>query len=66
MKANASTPNTSTQDRAEGHGKDLKGKIKEGTGKAMGNPGLRDEGRADQTEGKIQRKVGEVKKVFGR
>lgn len=58
--------NTSTQDRVEGHGKDLKGKIKEGAGKAVGNPDLRDEGRADQAEGKVQRKVGEVKKVFGK
>jgi len=58
--------NTSTEDRVEGHGKDLKGKIKEGAGKAVGNPNLRDEGRADQAEGKIQRKIGEVKKVFGK
>ena len=57
---------TSTHDRVEGHGKELKGKIKEGAGKAVGNPDLRDEGRADQAEGKVQRKVGEVKKVFGK
>ena len=58
--------NTSTQDRVEGHGKELKGKIKEGAGKAVGNPDLRDEGRADQVEGKVQRKTGEIKKVFGK
>ncbi len=58
--------NTSTQDRAAGHGKDLKGKVKEGAGKAFDNPELRDEGRADQAEGKVQRKTGEVKKVFGK
>jgi uncharacterized protein YjbJ (UPF0337 family) len=44
----------------------MKGKIKEGVGKAVGNPDLRDEGRADQVEGKVQRKTGEIKKVFGK
>lgn len=58
--------NSSTQDRVEGHGKELKGKIKEGAGKAVGNPDLRDEGRGDQVEGKVQRKAGEIKKVFGK
>lgn len=57
---------TSTQDRVEGHAKDLKGKVKEGAGTAMNKPGLRDEGRADQDEGTVQRKTGEVKKVFGK
>ncbi len=57
---------SSTQDRVEGHTKDLKGKVKEGTGKAFNNPDLRDEGRADQAEGNVQRKAGDVKKVFGK
>ena len=30
--------NSSTQDRVEGHGKDLKGKIKEGAGKVVATP----------------------------
>lgn len=55
---------TSTQDKAEGTWKDAKGKIKEGAGKVVGNPNLRDEGRADQAEGKVQKKVGDIKKVF--
>lgn len=45
-------------------GKDLKGKIKEGAGKAVGNERLQAEGQADQAEGKVQKKVGDVKKVF--
>lgn len=57
---------SSTQDRVEGHAKDLKGKVKEGAGKTFANPDLRDEGRADQAEGTVQRKTGEVKKVFGK
>ena len=60
------TMKSSTQDRVKGHTKDLKGKVKEGTGKAFNNPDLQDEGRADQAEGNVQRKAGEVKKVFGK
>jgi len=56
----------STKDKAMGTAKDLKGKAKEAVGKAVGNPNLRDEGRADQVEGKVQKKVGDVEKVFGR
>ena len=55
---------SSTQDKAEGTGNQLKGKIKEHAGKAVGDPNLRDEGRADQAAGKVQKKVGDVKKVF--
>jgi uncharacterized protein YjbJ (UPF0337 family) len=55
---------TSTQDKVEGSMKDAKGKVKEGAGKMVGNPNLRDEGRADQAEGKAQKKVGDIKKVF--
>ncbi|ATC62834.1 CsbD family protein [Nibricoccus aquaticus] len=57
---------SSTQDKAEGTAKDLKGKIKEGAGKLVGNERLQSEGRADQVEGKVQKKVGDVKKVFDR
>lgn len=55
---------SSNQDKVEGTGKDLKGKIKEGAGKAVGNERLQAEGKADQAEGKVQKKVGDVKKVF--
>ncbi len=56
----------STRDKAEGTTKDIKGKVKEAAGKAVGNPNLRDEGRADQVEGKVQKKAGDIKKVFNR
>jgi uncharacterized protein YjbJ (UPF0337 family) len=57
---------SSTRDKAEGRANELKGKAKERAGNAVGNPNLRDEGVADQAAGKVQRKTGDVKKVFGK
>jgi len=57
---------SSNQDKAEGTGKDIKGKFKEGVGKAVGNERLQAEGKADQTRGAVQKKSGDVKKVFGK
>jgi uncharacterized protein YjbJ (UPF0337 family) len=42
------------------------GKVKEETGKAIGNPNLRDRGTEEKLSGKVERKVGDVKKVFGK
>lgn len=55
---------SSNQDKAEGSGKDIKGKFKESAGAATGNRDLAREGRADQAEGKVQKKAGDIKKVF--
>lgn len=55
---------SSTKDKVEGTGKDVSGKVKEGVGHATGNRRLEGEGKADQAEGKAQKKVGDVKKVF--
>jgi uncharacterized protein YjbJ (UPF0337 family) len=55
---------SSTQDKTEGTAKQMKGKVKEAAGKAVGNPDLHAEGRGDQAEGKVQKKIGDVKKVF--
>ena len=57
---------TSTQDKAEGTLKVAKGKIKEVAGTTVGNPNLSAEGRGDQAEGKVQKKVGDIKKVFNK
>lgn len=57
---------SSEQDKIEGTGKDIKGKIKEGAGKLVGNERLEAEGEADQVEGAAQKKAGDVKKVFGK
>jgi uncharacterized protein YjbJ (UPF0337 family) len=56
---------SSSQDKAEGTVKRITGSIKEATGKAVGNPRLEAEGKADKTEGQVQQKVGEIKKVLG-
>ncbi|MFN7141311.1 MAG: CsbD family protein [Limisphaerales bacterium] len=54
----------STENETKGGAKDLKGRIKEGVGRAMNRPDIEDEGTADRAEGKIQKKVGQVQKVF--
>jgi uncharacterized protein YjbJ (UPF0337 family) len=41
-------------------------KVKEETGKAIENPDLLDRGTAEKVAAKVERKVGEVKKVFGK
>ena len=54
-----------TQDEIEGTAKSLAGKVKESIGNAVGNPRLKAQGASDQFEGKTQKKIGEIKKVFG-
>ena len=56
--------NSSTHDKAEGTMKEAVGKVKEKTGELVGNPDLRDRGTAEKVEGKVQNKVGDVKKVL--
>lgn len=58
------TMKNSTQNKVEGAAKDLKGKAREAAGNVTRDPKMRDEGRADQAEGKVQKKVGDVQKVF--
>jgi uncharacterized protein YjbJ (UPF0337 family) len=56
--------NPSTNDQVEGKLHEVKGKVKEAAGKAVGNPDLESEGRAENLAGKIQHKVGQIEKVF--
>lgn len=56
----------STHDKAEGTGKEIAGKIKEVAGKVTNNPTLRDKGLDEQVEGKVQKKIGDVEKVFNK
>lgn len=63
---NPATMKTSSRDKAEGLGKQAKGKIKATAGEATGDRELRASGRGDQAEGKVQKKVGDIKKVFGK
>ena len=55
----------STKDKIEGAVHDVKGTIKEKIGQATNDPDLQDEGTVEKIGGKVQKKVGDVKKVFG-
>jgi len=57
---------SSTRDKAEGTAKTISGNVKEKTGRMVGNPRLEAKGRTEKIDGKLQRKVGDVKKVVGR
>ena len=55
---------SSTEDKAKGTAKDAVGTVKQKAGRAIGNPDLEDRGTAEKVEGKVQKKVGDIKKVF--
>jgi len=57
---------SSTHNKVEGTAKEAVGKVKEKTGKAIGNQDLEDRGTAEKVGGKAERKIGDVKKVFGK
>jgi len=57
---------SSTKDQAEGAFHEVKGKVKEAAGKLSDNPDLEAEGTGEKIAGKIQGKIGQVKKVFGK
>ena len=48
-------------DRAEGSMKTIKGRVKEGLGKALGDTKLETEGKIDKAEGKVQNAIGGMK-----
>ena len=55
------------EDRVEGSAKQMKGNLKEGAGKVLGDSKLQAEGKADKTEGKVQNAIGGLKDaLFGR
>ena len=56
---------SSTKDKIKGTAKEAAGKVKESAGRATGNRDLEGRGTVEKAGGKIQRKVGDVKKVFG-
>lgn len=51
------------KDQVKGRVEDVKGKIKEATGKAVGNDRLTTEGKIDQVAGKTQANVGDAKET---
>jgi uncharacterized protein YjbJ (UPF0337 family) len=56
---------SSTQDQMEGTFHQEKGKIKEVAGKLSDNNELEAEGAGEKIAGKVQEKIGQVKKVWG-
>ncbi len=57
---------SSAKDKLQGGLHETKGKIKEETGKMTGNRDLEARGAGEKTAGKVEKKVGDVKKVFGK
>jgi uncharacterized protein YjbJ (UPF0337 family) len=57
---------SSTQDETEGKLHKVKGSIKEIAGKATRNRKLERKGKAEKAAGKVQEKIGQVKKVLGK
>jgi uncharacterized protein YjbJ (UPF0337 family) len=55
-----------TRDEAEGKWHKVKGKIKEIAGIVSMNPDLEAEGKEEGRSGKVQEKIGEIKKVVGK
>ena len=53
-----------TEKKAADKAKSAKGKLKKTAGKAVGNPRLEAEGRADQTEGNLKQAGEKVKDAF--
>jgi uncharacterized protein YjbJ (UPF0337 family) len=49
------------KDRIAGSAKELKGAIKETTGKALGDAKLQADGKSDKVEGKVQNAIGGLK-----
>jgi uncharacterized protein YjbJ (UPF0337 family) len=54
----------STKDQLKGKAHEVKGAIKEKAGRATNNPQLEGEGQDEKVAGKIQKKVGQVERVF--
>ena len=54
----------STKDKATGKFHEVKGKIKEKVGKLTNDPDLEGEGMGEKIAGKIQNKIGQLKKVI--
>jgi uncharacterized protein YjbJ (UPF0337 family) len=49
------------KDQVKGRVEETKGKVKEVTGRAIGNPDLEDRGTAEKITGKVQKTYGDVK-----
>lgn len=57
---------SSTKDQAEGKFHEVKGAVKEIAGKLTDNPKLEGGGTGEKIAGKVQEKIGQLKKVLGK
>lgn len=57
---------SSIRDQAEGTFHEVKGTAKEIAGKLSDNPKLKAEGTVEKIGGKVQSKIGQIKKVLGK
>jgi uncharacterized protein YjbJ (UPF0337 family) len=55
---------SSTKDQINGKFNEVKGNLKQKAGQATNNPDLAVEGQNEKAAGKVQQKVGQIKKVF--
>jgi uncharacterized protein YjbJ (UPF0337 family) len=56
--------NPSTNDQVQGKLHEVKGKLKEVAGQVTNNPDLESEGSAESLGGTVQKKIGQIEKVF--
>ena len=59
------TSHWGSKNRLAGTGSNLLGKVKEGFGRATGNPDLADEGASDQIAGTVRNAAGQVAEAAG-
>jgi uncharacterized protein YjbJ (UPF0337 family) len=57
---------SSMKDQAKGKLHQIKGKLKVVAGKLSDNPKLEAEGSGEKIAGKVQNKIGQIKKVLGK
>jgi len=53
-----------TKDQIQGNLHELKGKFKKSAGQITNNPDLTAEGQSEKLAGTVQKKIGQVEKVF--
>jgi len=54
----------STTDQIKGKFHEVKGDVKEKVGQVTNNPNLEAEGQDEKLTGKVQKKIGQIEKVF--
>ncbi|MFZ0465513.1 MAG: CsbD family protein [Candidatus Acidiferrales bacterium] len=57
---------SSMKDQVEGNIHDLKGNVKQKAGRLTNDPRLEAKGQAEKIAGKVQKKIGQMKRVVGK